>query len=246
MATIEGKSILITGANRGIGRALVDEALARGAARVYAGTRTPWTHPDSRVVNIPLDITSAEQIRAAAAQVTAAGSLDVLVNNAGIALYDDLTDPEVIKRHLEVNLFGTYEVTSAFLPLLTQSQGAVVNNTSVNALAPLPAIPAYSVSKAALFNLSESARILLAARGVRVQVILTGPVDTDMNRGFDIPKATVESAASAIVDGIEKEDDYIFPDPMSRSIAGRWYEGPAIDLARRYAALAETASGTAA
>ena len=246
MATIEGKTILITGANRGIGRALVDEALTRGAARVYAGTRAPWTHPDSRVANIPLDITSAEMTRAAAARVTAAGSLDVLVNNAGIALYDDLTDPEVIKRHLEVNLFGTYQVTSAFLPLLTRSRGAVVNNTSVNALAPLPVIPAYSVSKAALFSLSESARILLAARGVRVQVILTGPVDTDMNRGFDIPKATVESAASAIADGIEKEDDYIFPDPLSQSVAGRWYEGPAPDLARKYADLAAAASGTAA
>ena len=220
----------------------MDEALTRGAARVYAGTRAPWAHPDSRVVNIPLDVTSAEQIRAAAAQVTAAGSLDVLVNNAGIALYDDLTDPELLKRHLEVNLFGTYEVTTAFLPLLTRSQGAIVNNTSVNALAPLPVIPAYSVSKAALFNLSESLRILLAARGVRVQAILTGPVDTDMNRGFDIPKAPVESAAGAIVDGIEKEDDYIFPDPLSQSIAGRWYDGPAPDLARRYAALAAAAA----
>jgi NAD(P)-dependent dehydrogenase (short-subunit alcohol dehydrogenase family) len=245
MATIEGKTVLITGANRGIGRALVDEALTRGAARVYAGTRTPWAHPDPRVVNIPLDITNAEMIRAAAAQVTAAGSLDVLVNNAGIALYDDLTDPEVIKRHLEVNLFGTYEVTAAFLPLLTQSQGAIVNNTSVNALAPLPVIPAYSVSKAALFNLSESARILLAPQGVRVQVILTGPVDTDMNRGFDIPKASVESAASAIVDGIEKEENYIFPDPLSQSIASRWYEGPAPDLAEKYAALAAAAGAAA-
>ena len=242
MATIEGKTVLITGANRGIGRALVDEALTRGAARVYAGTRAPWAHPDARVVNIPLDITSAELIRAAVAQVTAAGSLDVLVNNAGIALYDDLTDPELLKRHLEVNLFGTYEVTTAFLPLLTQSHGAIVNNASVNALAPLPVIPAYSVSKAALFNLSESLRILLAPSGVRVQSILTGPVDTDMNRGFDIPKAPVESAASAIADGIEKEDDYIFPDPLSQAIAGRWYDGPAPDLARRYAALAAAAA----
>ena len=242
MATIEGKSVLITGANRGIGRALVDEALTRGAARVYAGTRAPWAHRDSRVVNIPLDLTSAELIRAAAAQVTAAGSLDVLVNNAGIALYDDLTDPGLLKRHLEVNLFGTHEVTTAFLPLLTRSRGAIVNNTSVNALAPLPVIPAYSVSKAALFNLSESLRILLAPSGVRVQAILTGPVDTDMNRGLDIPKAPVESAASAIVDGIEKEDDYIFPDPLSRSIAGRWHDGPAPDLARQYAALAAAAA----
>jgi len=115
-------TVLVTGANRGIGRALVAEALARGAGRVYATTRQPLTHPDRRVVPLVFDLTDAAQIRAAAGQVQ---SLDILVNNAGLALYDDLGDPAAIERHLAVNLYGTLAVTQAFLPLLTASGGAV-------------------------------------------------------------------------------------------------------------------------
>ncbi len=92
--------------------------------------------------------------------------------------------------HLAVNLFGTYSVTQAFLPLLTLSRGAIVNVLSNTASAPLPFIPAYSISKAAAFNLSQSTRALLAGRGVRVHVVLAGPVDTDMSRDFDGPKAS--------------------------------------------------------
>src|SRR4249919_962122 len=146
--SIANQVVLVTGANRGIGRALVEEALRRGARRVYAGTRRPLAHPDARVTPLTLDVTSRAQTRAAADQVE---SLDLLINNAGIGLYDDLSDPAVLERHLAVNLFGTYGVTQAFLPLLIRSRGAVVNNLSVNAFAPLPLIPAYSISKAAAF-----------------------------------------------------------------------------------------------
>src|SRR6266702_506072 len=132
--TINGKTVLVTGANRGIGQALVAEALRRGAGRVYAGTRQPLAHPDPRVTPLTLDVTSAAQIQAAADQI---GSLDILINNAGIALYDDLSDRSALERHLAVNLFGTYSVTQAFLPLLTRSRGAIVNILSVNAFAPL-------------------------------------------------------------------------------------------------------------
>ena len=87
--TIADKTVLVTGANRGIGQALVEEALGRGAKRVYAGTRQPLAHPDGRVTPLILDVTNAAQIQAAAEQVE---SLDVLINNAGIALFDDLSD----------------------------------------------------------------------------------------------------------------------------------------------------------
>ncbi len=120
--TIEGKTILITGANRGIGRALVDEALRRGAKRVDAGSRQPVTHPDERVTPVVLDVTDTNQIRSATEQIE---SLDVLVNNAGIAVYDDLSDRSVLEQHLAMNLFGPYEVIQAFLPQLTASEGAV-------------------------------------------------------------------------------------------------------------------------
>jgi NAD(P)-dependent dehydrogenase (short-subunit alcohol dehydrogenase family) len=231
--TIEGKTILITGANRGIGQALVTEALSRGAARVYAGTRQPLTHPDGRVTPLTLDVTNAAQIQAAAGNIE---SLDILVNNAGIALYDDLSDRGALEQHLAVNLFGTYGVTQAFLPQLARSRGAIVNNVSTMAVAPFPFTPAYAISKAAAFNLTQSLRALLAGRGVRVHAALTGPVDTDMTRGFDIPKASPESVARAIFDGVENGEDDIFPDSYSASIADSWRNGAIKAMERENAA----------
>jgi NAD(P)-dependent dehydrogenase (short-subunit alcohol dehydrogenase family) len=234
--TIADKAVLVTGANRGIGRALVQEALKRGAKRVYAGTRQPLTHPDGRVTPLVLDVTNAAQIQAAADQVE---SLDVLINNAGIWLYDDLSDRGALERHLAVNLFGTYNVTRAFLPLLTRSRGAIVNNVSLMAFAALPLTPAYSISKAAAFSLTQSLRALLAGQGVRVYAVLTGPVDTDMTRGFDIPKTSAESVARAIFDGVENGEEDIFPDPMSAAMADSWRSGAAKAFERQNAALAQ-------
>jgi NAD(P)-dependent dehydrogenase (short-subunit alcohol dehydrogenase family) len=219
---IANGTVLVTGANRGIGRALVEEALARGAKRVYASTRQPITHPDRRVVPLMFDLTDAAQIRAAAGTVD---SLDILVNNAGLALYDDLGDPSAIERHLAVNLFGPLAVTQAFLPLLTRSRGAIVNVLSTAALAAIPIIPAYSISKAAAFSMSQSLRALLAGRGVQVHAVMTGPTDTDMSRGLDIPKASPESVARAIFDGVQRGDQEIFPDPMSASLELDWNDG---------------------
>ena len=235
MTTIADKSVLVTGGNRGIGRALVAEALRRGATRVYVGTRKPVADSDARITPVPLDVTNAAQIQQAVVDV---GTLDVLVNNAGIALYDDLSDRGALEQHLAVNLFGTYSVIQAFLPLLSNSKGAVINNLSVNALAPLPLIPAYSMSKAAAFSLTQSLRTLLAERGVTVHAVLTGIVDTDMTRGLDAPKASTESVARAVFDGVENDDEDIFPDPMSGSLAQGWRSGPAKALERQYAALA--------
>jgi NAD(P)-dependent dehydrogenase (short-subunit alcohol dehydrogenase family) len=235
MTTIADKSVLVTGGNRGIGRALVAEALRRGATRVYVGTRKPVADSDARITPVPLDVTNAAQIQQAVVDV---GTLDVLVNNAGIALYDDLSDRGALEQHLAVNLFGTFGVIQAFLPLLTSSKGAVVNNLSVNALAPLPLIPAYSMSKAAAFSLTQSLRTLLAERGVTVHAVLTGIVDTDMTKGLDAPKASPESVARAVFDGVENDDEDIFPDPMSGSLAQGWRSGRAKALERQYAALA--------
>ena len=232
--TIADKTVLVTGANRGIGRALVEEALNRGAKRVYAGARQPVTHGDGRVTPLTLDVTNAAQVQRAVDEVD---SLDILINNAGVALYDDLSDRAVLERHLAVNLFGAYGVTQAFLPLLIRSEGAIVNNLSANALAPLPLIPAYSISKAAAFNMTQSLRVLLAARGVRVHAVLTGIVDTDMTRGLDIPKAAPDTVARGIFDGVDNGQEEIFPDPMSESLAQSWRSGAAKALERQYAAL---------
>jgi len=232
--TMANRTVLVTGANRGIGRALVEEALRRGAKRVYAGMRQPLAHPDGRVTTLPLDVTDAAQIRAAAEQVDA---LDILVNNAGVATYDDLGDRAVLERHLAVNLLGPHAITQAFLPQLTRSRGAVVNVLSVAALASLPVMPAYSISKAAAFSLTQSLRALLAPRGVQVHAVLTGPVDTDMTRDLSLPKAAPASVAQAIFDGVAGGAEDIFPDPMSATLASSWATGAVKTLERDNAAL---------
>jgi NAD(P)-dependent dehydrogenase (short-subunit alcohol dehydrogenase family) len=231
---IADRAVLVTGANRGIGQALVEEALRRGAKRVYAGTRRPLIHPDRRVTPLSLDITDAAQIRAA---VESVASLDVLVNNAGLARYDDLGDRATLEEHLAVNLFGPYGMTEAFLPLLTRSRGAVVNVLSLAALAPLSIVASYSVSKAAAFSMSQALRALVAARGVTVHAVLSGPVDTEMSRDFDVPKASPEDVARAIFDGVGNEEEEIFPDPLSALLAESWQSGPAKVLERENAAV---------
>jgi len=233
---IADKAVLVTGANRGIGKALVEEALRRGAKRVYAGTRQPLAHSGGRVTPLTLDVTNAAQIQAAVERVE---SLDILINNAGLGLYDGWTDRAALERSLAVNLFGTYGVTQAFLSLLTRSRGAIVNVLSITAFAAMPVMPAYSISKAAAFNLSQTLRAHLAGQGVRVHAVMTGPVDTDMSRGLDIAKFPPESVARAILDGVEKGEEDIFPDPVSESMAESWRTGAAKALERQFAALVE-------
>jgi NAD(P)-dependent dehydrogenase (short-subunit alcohol dehydrogenase family) len=230
---IANKSVLITGANRGIGRALVDEALRRGAKQVYAAARSPFQHADKRVTPLVLDVTDTAQIAQA---VNAVENLDVLINNAGIAIYDDLNHPEVIEQHMAVNVFGTLKVTRAFLPQFVRAKGAIVNNLSLAAIASLPMIPAYSISKAAGSNMTQSLRTLLKSQGVTVHGVFLGPIDTDMNRGLEIPKAPPAAAAQGIFDGLEKGEEDIFPDPASLPAAEGWRAGITKGLEREFAA----------
>lgn len=231
---IADSTFLVTGANRGLGKALVEEALQRGAKRIYAGARQPFVHADRRVRSLMLDITNAAQIRAAVEEV---GNFDTLINNAGISLQNDLSDRAALERILAVNLFGTYDLTQAFLPALARSRGSIVNILSLASLAAVPFDSLYSISKAAAFSLSQSLRALSAGQGVSVHVVLPGPIDTDMARGLDIPKASPESVARAIFDGVENGDEEIFPDPMSQSLAESWRGGAVKALERENAAL---------
>ena len=232
--SIEEKAVLLTGANRGLGRALVDEALRRGAKRVYAASRRPMIVADERVTHLILDVTDAAQIREAAESVE---SLDVVINNAGVSVPDDLSDRSAFERHLAVNLYGTLDVTRAFLPALVRSHGAVVNIVSLGAVAAVPVLPAYSVSKAASLSLTQSLRALLAGRGVSVYAVMPGPIDTDMVRDLDIPKTPPEDVARATLDGLERGEEEIFPDPMSQMLAAGWRAGVAKQLERQNAEL---------
>jgi NAD(P)-dependent dehydrogenase (short-subunit alcohol dehydrogenase family) len=188
-------------------------------------------------------VTSISQTQIAANEIE---DLDVLINNAGIAIYDDLSDIEVIEKHMAVNFLGALRVTQAFLPLLKRSKGSIVNNLSLAGLAALPVIPSYSISKAAAFNMTQSLRALLAADGVVVHSVVLGPIDTDMNRGFEIPKASTESAAIGIFDGLEKGEEDIFPDPVSQSIADAWRTGAAKALEQQFKAFVPERTAAAA
>ena len=200
MSSIVNKTVLVTGANRGLGRALVDEALRRGAKLVYAASRQPMAVTDQRVTPLILDVTDPAQIQEAVERV---GPLDILINNAGVSVPDDLSDRSAFERHLAVNLYGTLDVTQAFLPLLARSRGGVVNVVSLGAVAAVPVLPAYSVSKAALLSVTQSLRALLAGRGVSVYAVLPGPIDTDMVRALEIPKTPPEEVARKISAGRE-------------------------------------------
>jgi NAD(P)-dependent dehydrogenase (short-subunit alcohol dehydrogenase family) len=233
---ITGKTVLLTGANRGLGRALVEEALRRGAARVYAASRQPIPHPDERVTPLTIDVTDSPQIRAAVKRVE---SLDILINNAGVSVPDDLSDRSAFERHLAVNLDGTLDVTHAFLPAVTERRGQIVNVISVAAIAGVPVLPAYSVSKAALLSLTQSLRALMASDGVTVHAVMPGPIDTDMVRDLPVPKTAPDAVARDIFDGIERGEEDIFPDPMSAMLAADWRSGVAKELERQNALLVQ-------
>ncbi|MFI5952147.1 SDR family NAD(P)-dependent oxidoreductase [Cryptosporangium sp. NPDC051539] len=232
--TTADKIFLVTGANRGLGLSLVDEALRRGASKVYAGMRSPLPHADPRVTAVQLDVTDPTDIAAAAARID---DLDVLVNNAGVSVTDQLEDRRALDAHLAVNLYGPYAVTSAFLPHLIRAEGSIVNVLSLGAIAPVPVMPSYAVSKAAAASLTQSQRALLLASGVSVHGVYAGPIDTDMIRDLDLPKTPADEVARAILNGFEAGAEDIFPDPLSAGATAGWDAGQVKNLERANLAL---------
>jgi NAD(P)-dependent dehydrogenase (short-subunit alcohol dehydrogenase family) len=220
---LSGQTVLITGANRGLGACLVTEALARGAEKVYAVTRTPFTHTDERVINVVADLTDPAGVQRVIGGID---KLDVVVNNAGVAVADDAEDAALLRQHLEVNLFGPHAVVQAALPALVRAKGALVNVLSIAALAPAPIITSYSISKAAAFSLTQALRNRLAGQGVRVHAALPGPIDTEMSRDLDAPKTPPAAVAAAIFDGVAAGEEDIFPDPMSAMFSTGWADSP--------------------
>jgi NAD(P)-dependent dehydrogenase (short-subunit alcohol dehydrogenase family) len=180
-----------------------------------------------------LDVTDPAQVQRAAEKV---GSLDLLFNNAGVALPAELSDRAALERHLAVNLFGTWAVTEAFLPLLTRTGGAVADVVSVAALAAVPVFPLLDLEGGRVLALAVL-RALFAGRGASVHAVMAGPIDTDMVRDLDIPKTSPEAVARGIFDGVERGEEEIFPDPMSEKMAESWRTGAAKALERQNAAL---------
>ena len=238
---IDGAVALVTGANRGIGRALTQALLERGAAKVYATARDPETlagSGDSRLVALRLDVTDAQQVAAVARRAT---DVDILINNAGAYQPTDLADDTIVdvaRAEMEVNYFGVLRLMQAFAGPLAQSGGALVNIGSAAGLSNVPLQPTYSASKAAQHSLTQAARAVLAGRGVTVHGVYPGPVDTDMVK--DLPpqfeKTAPESVAKAILDGIEAGDEDIFPDPFALGLGEQFHASPKA-VERRLAAL---------
>jgi NAD(P)-dependent dehydrogenase (short-subunit alcohol dehydrogenase family) len=227
---IEGAVALVTGANRGIGRALTEALLARGARKVYATARNPETLRDlhdERLVPLRLDVTDVDEIRAAG---EAAADVELVFNNAGLLLAAGIADPHVLdqaRREMEVNYFGPLRLLHRLAPTLARNGGgAVVNIGSAAGLTNVPFYPTYSASKAALHSLTQAARILLGPQGTSVFGVYAGPVDTDMVRDLALPKTAPRDVAFAILDGIEAGQEDIFPDPFALDFGRRFESSP--------------------
>lgn len=233
--SIAGKTALVTGANRGIGAAIVDALVAAGAKKVYAAARTlsdlaPLVERHGgRVSALRLDVTDASQV---ASTVSSAPDVQLLVNNAGVAAMMGglFTDPQWLeagRKEMDVNYFGTFGVSQAFAPVLARNGGgAIVNIASVASLTNFPMLLAYSASKAATHSLTQASRMLLAAQGTQVYGVYPGPIDTRMAEKIEMPKTSPAECARAIVAGIESGTEDIFPDAMSQGMGAAYLSSP--------------------
>ena len=223
---IENTVALVTGANRGIGAALVQALLEAGAAKVYAAARqeadlTTVGGRDDRIVPIHLDVTNPAHVAGVARR---ASDVTILFNNAGVLNFGSVLDAPstAFSQNFDVNFYGVLNTTRAFAPTLTEHHGAVVNILTLVALASIPGLGVYNASKAAAWSLTQSLRADFARRDVKVFSVFPGAVDTDMLKGVEMPKAKPSDVASAVLKGVEAGEEDIFPDPMSRQLYANW------------------------
>jgi NAD(P)-dependent dehydrogenase (short-subunit alcohol dehydrogenase family) len=213
---IEGAVALVTGGNRGLGKALVAELLARGASKVYASARNPFTAEDPRVVPLTLDVTDDAAVKRAA---EIASDVSIVINNAGVTLRTPLLDApfDQIQAELETNLFGVLRVTRAFAPALAEhDRSAVVNVLSV--LSWISFGSGYEVSKAAAWSATNALRVALHGQGTTVTAVHVGYMDTDMAAGVDAPKLDPRDVAKLTVDAIVNGDYEVLADDISRQV----------------------------
>jgi NAD(P)-dependent dehydrogenase (short-subunit alcohol dehydrogenase family) len=217
--SLDGRTVLVTGANGGLGEQFVQQALERGARKVYAAARTPRQWEDSRIQQLPLDLTAPD---AAARAAATASDVDLLVNNAGIAPPgDSISGPEAeVRRVFETNFFGTLRVANAFAPVLAaHGGGTVLNILSAAAWTPIPS--SYAVSKAAMWSATNALRVELRAQGTHVIGLLVGMVDTPMTERWDVPKVSAASVVTQAYDGVADGALEVLADEPTRDLKSR-------------------------
>ena len=222
---IQGVTALVTGANRGIGKALVRELIDQGAAKVYATARSVDKLGDlvatasEKIIPLELDVTNEEQIKAAA---EAAGDVLIVINNAGIAGYSAIIaaqDTSSARQEMEVNYFGVLHMVRAFAPILKQNKGGVfVNISSIGGLVGIPMVGTYCATKAAVHSLTQSIRGELAGQETLVIGVYPGSIDTDMAVGMDMEKESPYVVAQAILDAVENGIESVYPDKVADAI----------------------------
>lgn len=233
---MKDKVILITGANRGIGKSLVKSSLEKGARKIYATSRDLSKMPnfgDERVVILELDITDKVQILKVSERTK---DVEVLINNAGILSQGNVLEGEIsaVENDMKVNYYGTINMMRAFAPILEKNAPSkIVNIISIVAYSPLPSIAGYSASKTALYSATLSVRIELVKRGITVHAINPGAIDTDMNKGSDWDMPAPDGIATIILDKVEAGELDIVPDEMGLGMFNAWKEAPS-KLAEMY------------
>jgi NAD(P)-dependent dehydrogenase (short-subunit alcohol dehydrogenase family) len=220
MTSLIDQTVLVTGANRGMGREYVAQLLDRGVTKVYAAARDPRSIDvaDPRVVPLQLDVTDAASVASAA---QAASDVSILINNAGIARGASVlhSDTSQLRNEMETNLFGPLAMASAFADRIAERSGAIVNVASVLAWIPIGA--SYGVTKAALWSATDSMRLELRSRGVQVVGVYVGLVDTDMGAFADSPKSDPADVVRQVLDGIESGSDEVLADEMTLVVRAR-------------------------
>jgi NAD(P)-dependent dehydrogenase (short-subunit alcohol dehydrogenase family) len=219
--SLEGRTALVTGANRGLGRVLVEQLLERGAAKVYAGARQPDAAAVPGAEMIGLDLTDSAQIAAAAQH---ASDVDLIINNAGIDTHTDLVsgDLQMIQLELNTNFYGPLSVVRAFAPVLAANGGgAIVNILSALSWFAYDGEGAYAATKAAAWSLTNSIRLELSSQGTQVTAVHAGVIETDMMPdGYPGPTTTPQDAARTALDGVQAGELEVLIDEWSRMIKG--------------------------